>query len=114
LKLRKDRSHVSVYSRAFFVDFVFVVVVDAETGEEDLVLVFAQRAFEEELGISAGHVAILNQGPKGCVVEVVDVAYRVVVSMLMIAYNKKIVWEVVFMVSEGSERDEDVGGEKGG
>jgi len=71
---RQRSTHVSVNRRAFLVHVVFVVVIYSEAREQDLVLVFAQRALEEELGVGPAHVALLDQGPEGRVVQVVDVA----------------------------------------
>ena len=53
-------THVSVYDCAFLVCFFFLVVVDPEAAEEELVLVCRQRALERLLCVCVAQPALLD------------------------------------------------------
>lgn len=93
------KTYISKDDAPFAEDFGLVVVVDAEPGEEDLVLVGRECALiscqlpelgveevyvggylERLFGLRPIHAPELDERPKGCVVEVVDVAWYISVS----------------------------------
>jgi len=78
---KQDKTYIPVRNAALLPHLGLIIVIDAEAREQDLIFILGQRAFEQLLGRGTVEAAALHEGPKGRVVEVVDVAFCSYVSV---------------------------------
>jgi len=67
-------THISVDDSPLLIHLGLVVVIYTESAEQDLILVFGQRALELEFGFGRALPTSLHHVPECCIVEIVDVA----------------------------------------
>lgn len=72
--VKERKTYVSIENTPFLKDFGFVVVIDAEAREEDLVLICRYSSRKLLLCRPGIHPPLLDECPKRTVVQVVDMA----------------------------------------